>query len=531
MEPSVAHTSPFLLRNVLLDHLAESGRDDLQVLDASRGAANWQQRRVLNAWHMLGLYAVHAGATPPDDGEVALALDPDQPHYQQFEEFARGFEADNAMRDGCHLLMRAWQWLADEVPGQWSLDEIAYRFTEALAGRAYPTPATLDFVPPIVRRYLAPLLFGGDRELAGQFEVIACEGATTGIAQVALTLARNGVISPGDRVAMIWPTYEPLRDLVECQLGCEVVQIRRDPQADWVAPPSELEKLQDPRLRLVVTVSPGNPVPIVTCEDTLNALEAAVAGNPDLLILSDYVYAQFLDRPVEMEIGRLPRNTIGVYSVSKDFGLAGMRLGVVLAHPEGAAQRLLDGTADAKRQEIDGRYCRRALDPALMPLTERLVADSRGVSFTHMSGIATSLQALLCICALYEIVEAASEDYFDWIRSVLTDRVEALFAGLGLPAPSWVEGPSSRYATAVDLREVARARGGAELDAALQRHELWGFMVYLAREWKVILTPGEGFGTGEWSVRACFPSIDADQALELGRRVADAVEEFAGGLD
>ena len=529
MEPSVAHTSPFLLRNVLLDHLAESGRDDLQVLDASRGAANWQQRRVLNAWHMLGLYAVHAGATPPDDGEVALALDPDQPHYQQFEEFARGFEADNAMRDGCHLLMRAWQWLADEVPGQWSLDEIAYRFTEALAGRAYPTPATLDFVPPIVRRYLAPLLFEGDRELADQFQVIASEGATAGLAQVALTLGRNGIISPGDRAAMIWPTYEPLRDLVECQLGCEVVLVRRDPSANWAVPEDELGKLRDPSLKLAVTVSPGNPDPIVTSPETLDAFEMAVASNPDLLILSDYVYAQFLDHAVETEIGRLPQNTIGVYSVSKDFGLAGMRLGVVLAHPEGAAQRLLEWTPAERRGAIDGRYRRRSLDPAAMSLIERMIADSRGVSFTHMSGISTSMQALLGICALYEMMDPESERYFDWIRSELTERVKALHDGLELPAPAWVDGPSSRYSTSIDLRAVAAARGGAELDSALQRHEIWELLVYLARDWKVILTPGESFGTGEWSVRACFPSIDSEKARELGRRVADAVEHFARG--
>jgi len=53
-------------------------------------------------------------------------------------------------------------------------------------------------------------------------------------------------------------------------------------------------------------------------------------------------------------------------------------------------------------------------------------------------------------------------------------------------------------------------------------------MVHLAREWQVILTPGEGFGAGEWSVRACFPSVTADQARELGERVARAVEQFAG---
>ncbi|MGC9318254.1 MAG: hypothetical protein ACP5KN_09495, partial [Armatimonadota bacterium] len=77
------------------------------------------------------------------------------------------------------------------------------------------------------------------------------------------------------------------------------------------------------------------------------------------------------------------------------------------------------------------------------------------------------------------------------------------------------------------LLEVARARGGMELAEALRSHDPWGFMTHLAREWQVILTPGESFGAGEWTVRACFPSVDAVQARELGERVASAVEQFA----
>ncbi|MFW5866573.1 MAG: aminotransferase class I/II-fold pyridoxal phosphate-dependent enzyme [Armatimonadota bacterium] len=525
---NVADKSPFLLRDLLLAHAAQSTRDDLHMLDASRGAANWQLRRVLNAWHTLGLYAAWAPATPPDDGEVALALEPDGPHARRFEEFASTFE-DGPVREGCELLATMWDWLAEEVLPERSRDRIIYQFAEAAAGRAYPSPPTLDFVQPIVTRYLAPLLFSGDTALAGEFDVICCEGATTGIAMVTATLARNRIVQPGDRVAMWWPTYEPLRDLVECQLGCEVVPIRRDPEAGWAAFPEELEKLSDPAIRLAIIVSPGNPVPVTTDPASLDALESAVAGNPDLLIIADYVYAHFLDEPVETEIGRLPHNTIGVYSVSKDFGLAGMRLGTLLMHPEGAGQRALVGLAGEARGCADDRYCRRAMEACDLELAGRVIADSRGVSFTHMSGISTTLQALICICAAYDVIDNESERYFDWVRGVLADRVDGLFAGLGLPRPAWADGPSSRYATIVDLSEVARSRGGVELAEALESRELWDFMTYLAREWKVILTPGEAFGAGEWSVRACFPSVDADQARELGERVADAVEAYAKG--
>ena len=529
MDFAIPDKSPFLLRDLLLAEAAQSDRDDLTLLDASRGAANWQLRRVLNAWHALGLFATEAAATPPDDGEVALALDPNDDWSRRFADFAGRAWADApAIAQGCAFLAGAWEHLSAELlPGR-GRERIIYEFAEAAAGRRYATPPTLDFVAPIMAAYLAPLLFGGDRELAGQFHVIACEGATTGIAQVAATLARNRLLAPGDRVAMWWPTYEPLRDLVECQLGCEVVPILRDPDRDWALAPGEGAKLLDPRVRLAITVSPGNPVPVATDPTGLTALEEAVAARPELLILADYVYTHFLDAPVETEIGRLPRNTIGVYSVSKDFGLAGMRLGVVLIHPEGAAERALGCLTGECRADADARYRRRALDPASMALEQRIVADSRGVSFTHMSGLSTPLQALMCICALYDLIDPEAPRYFDWVRGELAARVEALYAGLGLPPPKWTLGPNSRYSTVIDLREVARARGGAELERGLTSQTLWPLLEALARAWKVLVTPAEGFGAGEWSVRACFPAIDVGQARELGERVGRAVEEFAG---
>lgn len=526
MNQSISDKSPFLLCDLLREYAVHSERSDLLLLDASRGAANWQLRRVLNAWHALGLYAARAPATPPNDGEVALALDPKADHWRGLCEFAADCaDGPTGLAEGANFLLRACEYLGDQVLPEQGRRGIAYELAEAAAGRRYPSPPTLDFIPPVLARYLAPLLFGGDVELARQFRMICCEGATTGLAMVAGTLVRNGLIAPGDRIAVWWPTYEPLCDLVECQLDCEIVPIKRDPAQGWAVPPTELRKLDDPRVRLVVTVSPGNPLPVVTDPRSLDALERAVEHRPDLLVLSDYVYTHFLDEPVETEIARMPLNTIGVYSVSKDFGLAGMRVGVLLIHPEGAAEGAraeLEAAAGP-----DARYGRHVLESHQMSLAERIIADSRGVSFTHMSGLSTPLQALLCLCAVYDLIEPEAKRYFAWIRGELAARIAALYEGLDIALPSWASSPNSRYSTIVNLEEIARARGGEELVQALTSQTPWELMVYLAREWRIVLTPGEGFGGGEWSVRVCFPSVSVEQARELGRRLATAVEAFA----
>ena len=528
----VSAVSPFLLKDMLVAHAGEVGEEELELIDASRGAANWQNRPVLEAWHALGLYAVSAAAWPRGCSHVALPLDSAAPHRAAFGRFAEGLTTASAeLQEGCALLARIFDHLAEHVLPDRSRDRIVFEFAQAVAGRIYPSPPTLDFVQPIITRYLAPLLFSGHEQLAGEFRVLMCEGATTGIAQIAATLARNRLLKPGDAVALWWPTYEPLRDLVECQLSCRAIPIRRDRARAWAAPPEELRKLRDPAVRLAITVSPGNPVPVVTDPASLDALEGACAERPELLILGDYVYVHLLDEPVETEIGRLPLNTIGVYSFSKDFGLAGARDGCMLLHPDCVAERALRELPEADAREPASRYRLRSLQPRALPLGERMVADSRGVSFVHMSGLSTPLQALACLCAAYDLVEPESQRYFEWLRGQLRERVDALYAGLGLPAPEWAAGPTSRYATALDLCEVAQARGGEELAAALRGRDIWSFMRHLAHRWRVVLTPGERFGTGEWSVRACLPSVEVATARELGRRVSEAVSEFAAGID
>lgn len=525
----LAGKSPFLLRHTLVELAGRSERTELAILDASRGAANWQQPRVLNAWHALGLFASEACARAHDHGAVALALTPERANLSSFQRFARQHHHLPHIADGCDLLMRAWQWLEREGLRGWPADQIVYQFAEAMAGRRYPDPPTLQFVQPIISRYLAPLLFGGDARLAAQFLVFACEGATTGITQVTSTLAHNGIIRPGDRVAMWLPTYEPLIDLVECQLGCEIVPIRRDASSGWVASPQQLARLADPSLRLALLVSPGNPLPVVTDSASLEALRQACQANPDLLVLADYVYMHFVDAPVTTEIACLPRHTIGVYSFSKDFGLAGMRCGVVLLHEDSVAQRLLEGLDEPARGQAAYRYCRRSLQPEAMPLFERMVADSRGVSFEHMSGLSTPLQVLMCLCALYDLADPDAPAYFQWVRAELRRRLHALYEGLGQEIPAWAEGPNSRYSTVLDLGEVAQQVGGGGAAQALRQTDGWAFLQYLAARWRVVVTAGEGFGLGPWGVRVCFPAVEVDQARELGQRLAAAVAQWLHG--
>jgi len=121
------------------------------------------------------------------------------------------------------------------------------------------------------------------------------------------------------------------------------------------------------------------------------------------------------------------------------------------------------------------------------------------------------------------------------LREVAADPQSML---LRTPRPRLVAGYLDRSLVSRDaLRARTLAEGELlrvhreELAAALRGRDIWSFMRHLAHRWRVVLTPGERFGTGEWSVRACLPSVEVATARELGRRVSEAVSEFAAGID
>ncbi|HEY7295471.1 MAG TPA: aminotransferase class I/II-fold pyridoxal phosphate-dependent enzyme, partial [Dehalococcoidia bacterium] len=82
---------------------------------------------------------------------------------------------------------------------------------------------------------------------------------------------------------------------------------------------------------LVFVCNPNNPTGVYLSKDEVRTLAAALTGGPLLL---DEAYVAFLDEPWNgldlIESGRV----IVVRSMTKDYGLAGLRLGYLVAHPD-----------------------------------------------------------------------------------------------------------------------------------------------------------------------------------------------------
>ena len=170
------------------------------------------------------------------------------------------------------------------------------------------------------------------RRLAAKCGVPAeCVVAATGTS-LANHLARAATFEPGDEVLIEQPTYEPLVTTAR-YLGAELRRFPRRFEEGFRVDPGEIERHLTPRTRLIVLTNLHNPSGALTNEVTLQQV-GELARSIGAHVLVDEVY-------IEMAFERAPRSAfhlgeqfVSTNSLTKVYGLSGLRCGWVLAAPE-----------------------------------------------------------------------------------------------------------------------------------------------------------------------------------------------------
>ncbi len=154
----------------------------------------------------------------------------------------------------------------------------------------------------------------------------------------ALAAAVGAVLDPGDEVLLGSPYWPLIRGIVQSR-GAVPVDVPLYDRADDVgAVLAGLEEARTPRTTALYLNSPNNPTGVVLPEATLRAV-VAWARERELWILADEVYEHYaFARPWIPTAGLAPERTIAVHSFSKAYGLAGYRVGFLVA-PEPALRQ------------------------------------------------------------------------------------------------------------------------------------------------------------------------------------------------
>jgi histidinol-phosphate aminotransferase len=134
---------------------------------------------------------------------------------------------------------------------------------------------------------------------------------------------------PGDRIAYTDPGFAFVPTLASVQ----GLRVTAAPLADDFEP--DLEKLLEDEPKLVYLAVPNNPTGSAASFETLTALCTRTTG----LVVLDQAYAEFSDsaEAILSLIRDFPDRLIITRTLSKAFGLAGLRVGYAIAHPVLAA--------------------------------------------------------------------------------------------------------------------------------------------------------------------------------------------------
>ena len=156
--------------------------------------------------------------------------------------------------------------------------------------------------------------------------------ATVGSAE-ANFLAMWRLVEPGDRVVVVRPAYEQTTGLA-AGLGAHVESVWLREDLGWQPAPGTAREAIRPGTRVVVVTNPNNPT-AQPLDEAATAEIVEAAERVGAWILSDEVYAggELSGEPTPSMWGRTDRVLVSA-SLSKAYGLPGLRLGWLLAPPE-----------------------------------------------------------------------------------------------------------------------------------------------------------------------------------------------------
>lgn len=221
-------------------------------------------------------------------------------------------------------------------------------------------------------------LYGDDRAsgtlpggVANSEGVVVCNGSAE-----ANFLAVWELVGPGDEVAILVPTYMQTYGLAS-NLGARVIEIPLYEELAWQPDPDEIRRLVSDRTTMIVVTNPGNPTGAILNEEARTAVIEA-AQRTGAWILADEVYTGAeLDRPETPSFFGTHDRVIATGSLSKAYGLPGLRVGWAMTDPATAAALWArsDYTTISTGDLTDRLACI-ALDPDVRP---RLLDRTRGI--------------------------------------------------------------------------------------------------------------------------------------------------------
>ena len=169
----------------------------------------------------------------------------------------------------------------------------------------------------------------GERLVANFLRVAPEQVLLTNGTDEALSLLFATYLGPGDELLFADPTFV-MYPMLGQALGARVVRLQSG--EDMALPVADLLAHVSPRTRMIAIANPNNPTGLAASRaDLLRIAESA----PDAAVLIDEAYFEFCGETLIPDLAR-HSNLFIARTFSKAYGLAGLRLGVLI----GAAEQI-----------------------------------------------------------------------------------------------------------------------------------------------------------------------------------------------
>ncbi|GMG83982.1 aspartate 4-decarboxylase [Paralimibaculum aggregatum] len=522
---SLAHLSPFEIKDELIK-LARAGSEHSAkaFLNAGRGNPNWIATRAREAFFLLGQFALTEARRSYDDPVAGIAgMPPREGAHARFTRWVgKQIALQEEDRDVDEGIPPA-RTLSDAVEfaiGKFGFDADAFlhELTDSIIGDNYPVPdRALHHNEIITHEYLMWAMCAGHRPDM-KFDLYPVEGGTAAMCYIFKALKNQRLLNAGDTIALGTPIFTPYLEMPELEdYGLHCIRVNAEQEDKFQLTEEDLTALEDPKVKALFMVNPGNPSAAAMDPDAIGRLVHFVkTRRPDLMILTDDVYGTFVPG-FESLLGHLPRNTIGVYSYSKYFGCTGWRLGVIAVAEDNIFDEKIQAHPEEIQEKLDARYRALTPKPREVRFIDRVVADSRDVALNHTSGLSLPQQVMMTLFGLVEMMDS-EKIYQQSCIAICQRRFRNLVEGMGIesnPGPYF-----DYYYGIVDLEFWLRKYAGDEVATWVKEniHPL-DIPFRLAEDYGIVLLNGSGFAAPNWSARVSFANLDDDAYSEIGRAI------------
>jgi aspartate/methionine/tyrosine aminotransferase len=145
-------------------------------------------------------------------------------------------------------------------------------------------------------------------------------------------LAMAALIEPGDEVLIEHPAYRPILDVAH-YLGANVKRFQRSEESGWAVDPTEVRHGVTRKTRLIVITNLHNPTSVLTPNSVLREI-GDIACGVGALVLVDEVYLDAVYEKTPRTSFQLGPEFIVTSSLTKVYGVSGLRCGWILARPD-----------------------------------------------------------------------------------------------------------------------------------------------------------------------------------------------------